>query len=61
MGKSGANYSGLENINMLLMLAGLLSFTEICKVENLGNLMKKDHRFIKKITKANKQFMALEE
>lgn len=26
MDKSGANYVGLENINILLMLAGLLSF-----------------------------------
>jgi putative transposase len=26
MDKSGANYAGLENINLLLMLAGLISF-----------------------------------
>jgi uncharacterized membrane protein len=31
MDKSGANYAGLENINMLLMLAGLISFIEICR------------------------------
>jgi len=54
----GANYAGLENINRLLVLAGLLSFIEICKVKYLSNMMKKDHRFIKKITKPNKQFMA---
>ena len=29
MDKSGANYVGLENINFLLMLAGLISFVEI--------------------------------
>jgi hypothetical protein len=28
MDKSGANYAGIENINMLLMLAGLISFIE---------------------------------
>src|SRR5664280_1716893 len=32
---SGANYAGLENINRLLMLAGLLSFIEICQVQYL--------------------------
>ena len=30
MNKSGANYVGIENINMLLMLAGLICFIEIC-------------------------------
>jgi len=30
MNKSGANYAGIENINMLLMLAGLICFIEIC-------------------------------
>src|SRR5665811_547881 len=33
MDKSGANYAGLENINRLLMLAGLLSFIEVCQVQ----------------------------
>jgi hypothetical protein len=28
MDKSGANYVGLENINFLLMLAGLISFVK---------------------------------
>jgi putative transposase len=30
---SGANYAGLENINILLMLAGLISFVEILQVK----------------------------
>ena len=30
MDKSGANYAGIENINMLLMLTGLICFIEIC-------------------------------
>jgi len=53
----GANYAMLGEY-WLLVLAGLLSFIEICKVKYLSNMMKKDHRFIKKITKSNKQFMA---
>jgi len=32
MNKSGANYAGLENINILLMLAGLISFVEISRL-----------------------------
>ena len=43
MDKSGANYAGLENINMLLMLAGLISFIEICQVKYLNNLIEQDH------------------
>ena len=35
MDKSGANYAGLENINILLMLAGLISFVEILKFKYL--------------------------
>ena len=52
MDKSGANYVGLENINFLLMLAGLISFVEILQVKYLNNLIEQDHRFIKKITKS---------
>ena len=50
MDKSGANYAGLENINILQMLAGLISFVEILQVKYLNNLIEQDHRFIKKIT-----------
>ena len=49
MDKSGTNYAGIENINMLLMLAGLISFIEICQVKYLNNVIDQDHRFIKKI------------
>ena len=45
-----ANYTDLENINMLLILAGLLSFIERCQVKYLNSLVEQDHRFIKKIT-----------
>ena len=58
MDKSGANYVGLENINMLLMLAGLISFIEICQVKYLNNLIEQDHWFIKKITKPMMGFKA---
>jgi len=36
MDKSGANYAGIENIDMLLMLAGLICFIEICQVKYLN-------------------------
>ena len=62
MDKSGANYAGLENINILLMLAGLISFVEIFQVKYLNNLIEQDdqqnHRFIKKITKPMMGFKA---
>jgi len=58
MDKRGANYAGLENINMLLMQAGLIKFIEICQVKYLNNLIKQDHRFIKKIIKPIMGFMA---
>jgi len=50
MNKSGTIYTGLENINFLLMLADLISYVEILQVKYLNNLMELDHRFIKKIT-----------
>ena len=58
MDKSGANYAGIENINMLLMLAGLISFIEIFQVKYLNNLIEQDHRYIKKITKPMMEFKA---
>ncbi|WP_027159813.1 IS6 family transposase [Methylobacter luteus] len=58
MDKSGANQAGLENINFLLMLAGLICFTEICQVKYLNNLIEQDHRFIKKITQPMMGFKA---
>jgi putative transposase len=58
MDKSGANYVGLENINFLLMLAGIISFVEILQIKYLNNLVEQDHRFIKKITKPIMDFKA---
>ena len=58
MDKSGANDAGLENINRLLTLAGLISFVEILQVKYLNNLIEQDHRFIKKITNPMRGFKA---
>jgi putative transposase len=49
--KVAQNNSGLENINILIFLAGLLCFIYILKVKYLNNIVEQDHRFIKKITK----------
>ena len=58
MDKSGANFVGLENINLLLMLAGIISFVEILQIKYLNNLVEQDRRFIKKITKPMMGFKA---
>jgi putative transposase len=58
MDKNGANYVGLENINFLLLLAGIISFVEILQIKYLNNLIEQDHRFIKKITKPMMGFKA---
>jgi putative transposase len=50
MDKSGANYAGLKHINLLLLLAGLISFVETVQIKFLNNRIEQDHRFIKKIT-----------
>jgi putative transposase len=56
--KSSANNAGLENINVLIFLAGLLCFIDILKVKYLNNIVAQDHRFIKKITKPMTEFKA---
>jgi putative transposase len=46
MDKSGANLAGLENINVLLVLAGLLCLmVDICQVKYFNNRVEQDHRF----------------
>jgi putative transposase len=56
--KSGANNAGLENINILIFLSGLLYFIDILKVKYLNNIIEQDDRFIKKITKPMMGFKA---
>ncbi|TXL04005.1 IS6 family transposase, partial [Methylococcaceae bacterium CS3] len=58
MDKSGANYAGLANINLLLILAGFTTMIEILQVKYLNNIIEQDHRFIKKITKPMMGFKA---
>jgi len=58
MDKSGANYAGLANINLLLILAGFATLIDICQVKYLNNIIEQDHRFIKKITKPMMGFKA---
>ncbi|SCN47381.1 transposase IS2020, hypothetical [methanotrophic endosymbiont of Bathymodiolus azoricus (Menez Gwen)] len=58
MDKSGANYAGLANINLLLILAGFATMIDICQVKYLNNIVEQDHRFIKKITKPMMGFKA---
>jgi hypothetical protein len=38
MDKSGANYAGLANINLLLILAGFATMIDICQVKYLINI-----------------------
>ncbi|SCN47439.1 Mobile element protein [methanotrophic endosymbiont of Bathymodiolus azoricus (Menez Gwen)] len=58
MDKSGANYAGLANINLLLILAGFATMIDICQVKYLNNIIVQDHRFIKKIIKPMMVFKA---
>ena len=58
MDKSRVNFVGLENINFLRMLAGIISFVEILQIKYLNNIVEQDHRFIKKITKPMMGFKA---
>jgi putative transposase len=59
MDKIGANYAGIENINLLMVLAGWTGFfVEISQVKYLKNIIEQDHRFIKKITKPMMAFKA---
>jgi transposase-like protein len=55
---SGANYAGLANINLLLILAGFATLIDICQVKYLNNIIEQDQRFIKKITKPMMGFKA---
>jgi putative transposase len=59
MDKSGANYAGIESINLLMLLAGWIGFfVEIWQIQYLNNIIEQDHRFIKKITKPMMGFKA---
>ena len=44
MDKSAANYAGLTNINLLLILAGFATMIDICQVKYLNNIIEQDHK-----------------
>ncbi len=48
--KSGANFSGVRNFNILFLLSGFYHLIDILQVKYLNNIIEQDHRFIKKIT-----------
>lgn len=58
-----ANKAGMDTINLhlalLFMLGGLFLQIKVRQVKYLNNIVKQDHRFIKKITKPLKGFKEL--
>ena len=54
--KSGANLTGLQNMNCLLIMSGWFWLIDILQVKYLTNIIEQDHRFIKKMTKQMKGF-----
>jgi putative transposase len=54
--KSGANLTGLQNTNWLLLLQGWFWLIEILQVKYLNSMIEQDHRFIKKLTCPMKGF-----
>jgi putative transposase len=62
MDKSGANKAGIDTINLqlalLFMMRGLFFQVTVKQIKYLNNIVKQDHRFIKKITKPMKGFKA---
>ena len=58
--KSGANLTGLDNMNITLVLAGWYWLIEVLQVKYLNNIIEQDHRFIKKITRPMMGFKSFE-
>ena len=56
--KSGANYAGLLNLNLLLLWLGWYHLVEIRQIKYLNNIVERDHRFIKRITRPMLGFKA---
>lgn len=46
--KSGANYAGLRNMNILFWLVGFYHFIDILQVKYLNNIIEQDHRSLRK-------------
>jgi putative transposase len=62
MDKSSANKAGMDTVNLdlalLFMLGGLFLQIKVRQIKYLNNIVKQNHRFIKKITKPMKGFKA---
>lgn len=54
--KSGANLTGLQNINVLLLLQGLFRLIDMCQVKYLNNMIEQHHVFNKKLISPVKGF-----
>ncbi|KEO53360.1 hypothetical protein DT23_18505 [Thioclava indica] len=48
--KSGANFSGLQAVNVILKFTGNGQLITIRQKKYLNNILEQDHRFIKRIT-----------
>jgi len=51
MDKSGANKAGIDKMNLLLLFTGIFHQIIVRRIKYLNNLLKQDHRGIKRITK----------
>lgn len=58
--KSGANLSGLQNMNLLLLLHGWFWLIDVLHVKYLNNINEQDHRFIKNLTRPMKGFKSFQ-
>ena len=48
--KSGANFAGLQAVNVILKFTRAGRTVEVLQVKYLNNILEQDHRFIKRIT-----------
>ncbi|MEW7009798.1 IS6 family transposase [Lentilitoribacter sp. EG35] len=58
--KSGANFAGLQNMNLLLLLHGWFWLIDVLQVKYLNNMIEQDHRFIKKLNCPMKGFKSFQ-
>ena len=56
--KSGANYAGSRNMNILFLFVGFYQFIDILQTKYLNNIIEQDHRFIKKIINSMRGFQS---
>lgn len=56
--KSGANLAGLQSLNVILKFTGTGRISKIAQSKYLNNIVERNHRFIKKITRPMLGFKA---